>query len=64
MLADRGYFKSEEIATCEEAGIEAYVPKRLTSNARAEGRYDRRDFVYERETTATSARPARSSPIA
>jgi hypothetical protein len=46
-LADRGYFKSEEITACEEAGIEAYVPRPLTSNARAEGRYDRRDFVYD-----------------
>jgi hypothetical protein len=50
VLADRGYFKSEEIAACEEAGIDAYVPKPLTSNARAEGRFDRRDFIYERET--------------
>src|SRR5262249_3475125 len=46
-LADRGYFKSEDIAACEEAGIEVYVPRPLTSNARAEGRYDRRDFVYD-----------------
>jgi len=50
VLADRGYFKSEELAACEEAGIEAYVPKPLTSNARAEGRFDRRDFVYDRES--------------
>ena len=49
VLADRGYFKSEEIAACEEAGIETYVPKPLTSNARAAGRFDRRDFVYERD---------------
>ena len=49
VLADRGYFKSEEIAACEEAGIEAYVPKPMTSNARAHGRFDRRDFVYDRE---------------
>lgn len=48
VLADRGYFKSEEPAACEEAGIETYVPKPLT-NARAEGRFDRRDFVYDRE---------------
>ena len=34
-FADRGYFKSEEIAACEEAGIEVYVPRPLTSNARA-----------------------------
>ena len=46
-FADRGYFKSEEIAACEEAGILTYVPRPLTSNARAEGRYDRRDFIYE-----------------
>ena len=26
-FADRGYFKSEDIAACEEAGIEAYVPR-------------------------------------
>jgi hypothetical protein len=45
VLADRGYFKSEEIAACEEAGIEASVSKPLTSNARAEGHFDRRDFV-------------------
>jgi len=50
VLADRGYFKSEELAACEEAGIETYVPKPLTSNARAEGRFDRRDFVYDRES--------------
>jgi hypothetical protein len=43
-LADRGCFKSEDIAACEEVGI---VPRPLTSNARAEGRYDRRDFVYD-----------------
>lgn len=46
-FADRGYFKSEEIAACEKAGIVTYIPRPLTSNARAEGRYDRRDFVYD-----------------
>jgi transposase len=52
VLADRGYFKSEEIAACEEAGIEAYVPKPLTSNARAYGRFDRSDFAYDRESNS------------
>jgi transposase len=52
VLADRGYFKSEEIAACEEAGVETYVPKPLTSNARAEGRFDRRDFVYDHESNS------------
>lgn len=50
VLADRGYFKSEEIAACEEAGIEVYVLRPQTSNARAEGRYDRSDFVYDTKT--------------
>ena len=27
VLADKGYFKSEEIAKCEDAGIPVYVPK-------------------------------------
>src|SRR4029078_11822 len=48
-FAERRYFKSEDIAACEEAGIAVYVPKPLTSNARAEGRFDRRDFVYDRK---------------
>lgn len=52
VLADRGYFKSEELAACESAGIETYVPKPLTSNARAHGRFDRRDFVYDRGDNA------------
>ena len=52
VLADRGYFKSEEIAACEDASIKTYIPKPLTSNARAEGRFDRRDFVYERDTNS------------
>ena len=41
---------SEEIAACEEAGIVANVPKPLTPYARAEGRFDRSDFVYECES--------------
>jgi len=49
VLADRGYFKSEEIATCEDAGIEVYVPKPLTSNARAKGRFEKDDFIYDPE---------------
>ncbi|MEQ1718595.1 MAG: transposase, partial [Hyphomicrobium sp.] len=46
VLADKGYYKSEEIAACDDAGIAVYVPKPITSNARAEGRFDKRDFVY------------------
>ena len=46
-IADRGYFKSEEILACHEAGIAAIVPKTVTSNATAEGRFGRSDFIYD-----------------
>ena len=46
VLADRGYFKGEEILDCDRAGITPLVPKPLTSNSKADGRFDKRDFVY------------------
>jgi hypothetical protein len=46
-LADRGYFKGEEILDCEKAGIRPLVPKPLTSGSKADGRFDKRDFVYD-----------------
>jgi hypothetical protein len=45
-LADRGYFKGEEILECERAGINALVPKPRTSNNKAKGQFDKRDFRY------------------
>jgi hypothetical protein len=45
-LADRGYFKSDEILQCEQDGNKTLVPKPLTSNSKAEGRFDKRDFIY------------------
>jgi transposase len=47
VLADRGYYKGPELLKCEDAGIEAIVPKPLTSNSKADGRFDKRDFVYD-----------------
>lgn len=32
---------------CEQAGIVPLVPKPLTSNSKAEGRSDKRDFIYD-----------------
>jgi transposase len=49
VLADRGYFSSEEIRQCHEAGITAFVPKCLTSGAKAAGRFDKADFKYHPE---------------
>ena len=48
-LADRGYFKGEEILACELIGVTPYVPKPLTSGAKAEGRFGKQDFVYSAE---------------
>ncbi len=50
VIADRGYFKGEEILACHEAGISAIVPKTTTSNAKADGRFDRADFIYNAQT--------------
>jgi transposase len=49
VLADKGYFNGEEIAACEAAGIDVYVPKPATSNSRAQGRFDKDEFIYDRE---------------
>ena len=46
VVADRGYFNGEEILACEQAGITTYVPKPLTSNSKADGRFGKQDFVY------------------
>jgi len=48
-IADRGYFKGEEILACKQAGIAVLVPATRTSNAKADGRFDKADFVYDRE---------------
>ena len=45
-MADRGYYASEEIRACEEAGITVTLPKPMTSNSKAKGRFGKQDFVY------------------
>lgn len=46
VVADRGYFSSEEILASEQAGITVTLPKPMTSRAKAEGRFGKADFVY------------------
>jgi transposase len=46
-IADRGYFKGEEILACHQAGISALVPPTKTSGAKADGRFDKADFIYD-----------------
>jgi len=45
-IADRGYYKGDEILSCHEAGITVLVPKSLTSNNKAKGLYDKSKFIY------------------
>ena len=45
-VADRGYFDSEEILACENAGITVTLPKPMTSNSKAQGRFGKPDFRY------------------
>ena len=46
VVADRGYFNSAEILACDEADITVTLPKPLTSNNKAKGRFVKQDFVY------------------
>src|SRR5471032_277433 len=46
VVADRGYFNGEEILACEEAGITVTLPKPMTSNSKAQGRFGKQDFRY------------------
>ena len=46
VVADRGYFSSEEFLACENAGITVTLPKPMTSNSKAQGRFGKQDFRY------------------
>ena len=45
-VADRGYFKGEEILACERDGVTVTLPKPQTSGAKSAGRFGKADFVY------------------
>lgn len=51
-LADRGYYAGEEIKACTDAGITPLVPKIVTSQHHAAGRFDKSDFVYDAKRDA------------
>jgi transposase len=46
VVADRGYFDSEEILACDEADISVTLPKPMTSRAKKQGRFGKEDFRY------------------
>ena len=47
VVADRGYFDSEEILACHQAGVRAYLPKPQTSGNQAKGLFGRGAFRYD-----------------
>ena len=51
-VADRGYWDSEEILACDQAGITVTLPKPMTSSAKSKGRFGKQDFVYLPEEDA------------
>jgi transposase len=46
VVADRGYFDSEEVLACDQAGIAVTLPKPMTSGVTARGRFGKQDFRY------------------
>ena len=46
VVADRGYYRGEEILECDRAGITTYLPKPQTSPNRAKGQFNRDAFRY------------------
>ena len=56
ILADGGYYNSEDLKACEDDGIVAYVPPHQ-GNGKLEGRFARKDFSYD-ATTNTYRCPA------
>lgn len=46
VVADRGYYSSEEILACENAKITVTLPKPMTSGSKAKGRFVKADFRY------------------
>jgi len=61
VVADRGYFNGEEILACEEAGISITLPKPMTSNSKAEGRFGKQNFRYVVGRMFTSVLPVKGS---
>jgi transposase len=49
VLADRGYFEGDEVRACEAIGVTPYVPRPMTSPAKAKGRFGKQDFTYVAE---------------
>ena len=49
VVADRGYFKAEEVKACDDDGITGYLPRPVTSGSVKHGRFGKPDFVYHQK---------------
>src|ERR1700693_4030966 len=47
VVADRGYFKIEDIAACEKAGMTPYVPKPQRGSSVSNGFFRKDEFRYD-----------------
>jgi hypothetical protein len=47
LLADRGYYKIEDIEDCEAAGVTPYVPKPLRGSFVKNGFFTKEQFKYD-----------------
>lgn len=52
VIADKGYYKSEEILACVDARIAGGVHKPQTSNVSAREQFDKADFAYDASADA------------
>ena len=50
VVADRGYFKTEDIEACEKAGIEPYVPRPQRGSSVRAGLFRKDEFAYDPKT--------------
>jgi transposase len=70
VVADKGYFKSEDIEACEKAGLTPHVPRPQRGPAVREGFFRKDEFRYDAERDAyicpagQTLKPLRHGPVA
>src|SRR5947209_17981209 len=52
VVADAGYFRTEDIAACEEAGLTPHVPRPQRGSSAAHGFFRKDEFSYDAERDA------------
>ena len=50
VVADRGYFKIEDIEACEKAGMEPYVPRPQRGPSVKAGLFRKDEFQYDADS--------------